>query len=366
MPIAYKLTVDGKSYGPESGVVARIECEERREKNSITTLTAEFIDPEWKMFGEIKDPAFTEVPVELHLQKAGEARAAQTLCFQGKVTTLSVGYPDRRTLIITAHDKSIDMRRRKTLNTFKGKTSVQVASAIARAYDFEMDTSQIADLIPGLVLREVDSGVTPNLTDWDHLQRSLSADGFVAVMRKNKIHVTRAPSVAYGAMFHKDQFPVISFNVSVQHVRGPGKQGDVHSSVWMEGSGERRAIQGAQDKKRADKEKADSRTPRRPVAGAEHSTSTKSHAEDDKGSNPAATVEQLRKRKDSAQLIIFPAPDLSVLNNVRLADWGAKVDGTWFVESVKHVVEGGDSSAVTAVGLVRGASPGALKGAQLK
>lgn len=364
MSSAYKLTVDGKSYGPESGVVARIEVEERREKHAITTLVAEFIDPEWKMFGEFKDPAFTEVPVELYLQKAGEARSAQTLCFQGKVTTLAAGYPDRRTLVITAHDKSIDLRRRKTLGLFKNKNAVQVAKAIATSYGFEVDTSQVDDLIAGLVLREIDSGITPNLSDWDHLQRALSADGFVAVVRGKKLHVIRAPSVAYGTTFHRDKYPVISFNVTIQHVRGPGKQGDVRGTVYMEGTGTQRAIRDAQDKKRADKEKADARTPRRPIAGPEKSSSTKSHAEDVKGSDPASVVEQLRKRKDSAQLVIFPAPDLSVLNNVRLADWGAKVDGTWFVESVKHVIAA-DSSAVTALGLVRGASPGALKGAQL-
>lgn len=369
MGASYKLVVDGTEYTNASGVVARIESEERREKHSITTLTAELLDPEWhaagSAFGKIKDPAFSNVPVKLYLAKAGEARANQVLVFDGKLTTIGVGYPERRSLTLVAHDESIDARRRKSMRVFKGKNAVQVAQAIAREYGFKVDTSQVDELIAGLVVREVDSGITPSLSDWDHLQRSLSADGFVAAVKGKTIHVTRAPSVAYATTFHRGRFPVISLNVSIQHVRGPGKQGDVRTSnVFFDGASTDKALRGT-DAKRGDKEQAEARTGRRPVGGAAHSSDAKSHAEDMDGSNPKHTVEWLRKRKDSAQLTIYPAPDLSVLNNVRLADFGAKVDGTWFVESVKHTIAGGDANAVTAVGLVRGASPGALKGAQL-
>ncbi len=113
MGSAYRLEIDGKAYTHESGVVARIECEETRDKHSLTTLTAELIDPDWSLFGKIKDPCFTNVPVLLSLAKAGDTRTQLQNVFDGKVTTLAVGYPERRTLTITAHDKSIDARRKK-------------------------------------------------------------------------------------------------------------------------------------------------------------------------------------------------------------------------------------------------------------
>ncbi len=364
MGSAYRLEIDGTAYTHESGVVARIESEETRDKHSLTTLTAELLDPDWSLFGKIKDPCFTNVPVKLSLAKAGDTRSQLQNVFDGKVTTLAVGYPDRRALVITAHDKSIDARRKKSLNTFKGKTSVQVAQAIARNYDFEVDTSQISANLSKLVARSVDIGYNPRHSDWDHLQRALSADGFVAHCKGRKLWITQAPSVAYGTVFYKDRFPVISLNVTIAHVGRPGGQGDIRGAIAFEGKGTQTALKGA-DAKEAAKEKASAKTGRMGVAGAATKSGNMPSIEDIDGNKPEYIVDYLRKRKDSAQLVILPAPDLSVLNNVSMRGWGGKVDGTWFVESVKHTVVGGDASSVTAVGLMRGASPGAKKGASL-
>lgn len=365
MGAAYKLVVDGTEYTNDSGVVARIESEERREHHAITTLTAELIDPKWDIFSKVKDPAFDNIVVKLYLAKAGDARSQQVLVFDGKLTTMAVGYPERRTLWLTAHDNSIDARRQKSFKTFKGKNSVQVAKSIASLYSFAFDTSQVTDSLANLILREVDMGLNPNLSDWDHLQRALAADGMVAHVKGTKLYVTQAPSVVYATTFSRDRFPVISLNVTVQHVRGPGAQGDVKgSTVAFDGKGTQRAIKGA-DAKAADKEKASSRTGRRPIGGAATTSNNATHIEDLDGNKPEKVVDFLRKRKDSAQLVLLPTPDLSVLNNVRLSDWGGKVDGTWFVEGVKSTIVGGDGSATTTVSLMRGASPGAKKGAKL-
>lgn len=369
MGASYRLVVDGKEYTHASGVVIKIDCEERREKSAITTLTAELLDPEWhdskSIFAQTKDPAFTEVPVKLYLAKAGESRADQVLVFDGKLTTMAVGYPERRVLTLTAHDKSIDARRKKTLNTFKGKNAVQVAQAIARGYGFTVDTSQVDDLIAGLVVREIDNGLTPNLSDWDHLQRALSADGFVAVVRGTKLHVIRAPSVVYATTMERGKFPVTSLNVTIQHVRGPGKQGDVRGSgAWMDSTGTSRAVKGT-DAKAADKENAPARTGRAPIAGAATKSGGMPSIEDIDGNKPDAVVKYLRQRKDAAQLTLMAAPDLTVLNSVKLKGWGGKVDGTWFVEAVRNSIVGDGSSALTNVSLVRGASDGAKKGALL-
>lgn len=364
MGAAYKLVVDGAEYTHESTTVARIESEETRDKHSITTLTAELIDPAWDIFSKVKDPAFDDVPIKLYLAKAGEARSQQVLVFDGKLTTMAVGYPERRTLTITAHDRSIDARRQKSFKTFKGKTSLQVAESIAKAYGFSFDTSQVSSILAGLVAREVDIGLNPHLSDWDHVQRALAADGMVAHVKGKKLYVTQAPSVLYGTTFTKDRFPVISLNVTIQHVRGPGGQGDVRGSVFMDGKGTLQALKGA-DAKAGAKEKAEARTGRRPIGGAATSSNKATHIEDLDGNKPEKVVAFLRKRKDSAQLVTLPCPDLSILNNVKLSGWGGKVDGTWFVESVKNTIVGGDGSAVTTVGIMRGASPGAKKGAQL-
>jgi phage protein D len=362
---AYKLEIDGKAYTHESGVIARIESEESRDKNRVTTLVAELIDPEWELFGKVKDPAFSNVPVKLYLAKAGDTRTNQQLVFDGKATTLAVGYPDRRTFTVTAHDNSIDARRNKAFKTFKGKTSVQVAKSICDQYGFEMDTSQITANLAKLVTRSVDIGLNPRHSDWDHLQRALAADGLVAHVKGKKLWVTQAPSVVYGTVFYKDRFPVVSLNVTISHVRGPGGGGDVKSSqVFMEDKSTLSAVSGT-DAKQAAKEKATAKTGRTSVAGAATKSGNMPSIEDIDGNKPDYIVNYLRKRKDTAQMVILAAPDLSVLNNIQMRGWGGKVDGTWFAENVKHIIAGGEGGTVTAVSLMRGPSPGAKKGAGL-
>ncbi len=357
----YKLVVGDREYTHADGVIARIESEERREKHSVCVLSAEFLDPQWDLFGKTPDPAFSNVDVKLYLAKAGEARSQQVLCFDGKVTTLAVGYPDRRALTITAHDKSVDARRNKTLQVFKNKSSAQIAEAMCKVYGWELDTRQVASEIARLVTRRVDLGFNPKLNDWDHMQRALAADGLVAHMRGKKVYVTRAPSVQYGTIFNKDQFPVVSLNVTIQHVRGPGGQGDVKGNVYMDGRGTQQALSGSHAKDAA-KEKATARTGRMTVAGASTRSGNIPAIEDIAGNKPEFIVDYLRKRKDAAQLVILSAPDFSLLNNARLQGWGGKVDGTWFAESVKHAIAG-DGPAQTTIGLMRGASDAAKKGA---
>lgn len=361
---SYRLVVDGKDYTPESGVVVSIATEESRERRAISVLTAELLDPNWSsngsIFAKTKDPAFDNVPIKLYLSKAGEARTQQQVVFDGKLTTMAVGYPERKTLTLTCHDNSIDARRNKTLKAFGNKTGVQVAEAIAKRYGFEIDTTQIASNLAKLTQRRMDLGYNPKLSDWDHLQRALAADGFVAHVKGKKLHVTQAPSVVYGTVFYRDRFPVVSLNVTIQHVRGPGGQGDVRGAVFMDGRGTQAARRDAEAKR----EKSTAQTGRMSVAGAATKSGNTQAIEDIDGNKPEAVVEYLRKRKDAAQLTILAAPDLSVINNVQLRDWGGKVDGTWFCETVRHTIAG-EGSALTIAGLMRGASQGAKKGAGL-
>lgn len=362
MPQAYSLKLDGKEYTHDSGLIAQISYEEHRDKKRVTTLQAEFLDPQWALFGKIKDPAFSNVPVELYLSKAGQTREQKIKVFDGKLTALAVGYPDRRTLTVTAHDKSIDARRQKTFKVFKGKHGVHIAESIAKAYDLEIDASDITSLLGNIKTREVDIGLGPNLSDWDHMVRALAADGFTAHVRHSKLIISQSPSVRYATTFYRDRFPVVSLNVTVNHVRGPGKGGDVRGTTWMDGQGTAKAVKGS-DAKEAAKESAGSRTHRRPIGGAATSTAG-AHSEDLDGNKPENTVAYLRKRKDQAQMVLLASPDLTVMNNVMLSGWGGKVDGTWFLETVRHQVSG-DGGAMTTVGMMRGASSGAKKGANL-
>ncbi len=362
MPQFYSLKLDNKEYTHDSGIVAEISYEEHRDKARITTLQVSMLDPNWDLFGKIKDPAFSIVPVELSLAKAGQTREQKVKVFEGKVTALSVGYPDRRVLTVTAHDKSIDARRQKSYKVFKGKHGVHVAEAIAKQYDLEIDTSNIVAELSKMKPREVDIGIGPWLSDWDHMTRALAAHGFTAHVKGKKLIISESPSVRYPDIFYKDQFPVVSLNVTVNHVRGPGHGGDVSGTTWMDGQGTSRALKGA-DAKEGSKEKAGARTHRRPVGGAATST-TGSHTEDLDGAKPENVVKYLRQRKDQAQMVLLASPDLTVMNNAKLSGWGAKVDGTWFLESVKHMVSG-DTGAMTHVSMLRGTSQGAKNGASL-
>ncbi|HJU22845.1 MAG TPA: hypothetical protein VJ891_10080, partial [Casimicrobiaceae bacterium] len=183
MALAYRLEVAAPStaatapktwsFTPDTGNVASIEAELKKEKQRISVLTAVLNDPKRKIFGALPDPAFANVPVNLFLSKLGNAQSVSSLAFAGKMSSLQWGYPGYDKLTIVAHDSSVTMRMAKKYRLFKNKTSLQVAQAIALEYGFTVDASPLGTV----VLQAKATHFGPELSDWNFISRSLAADG---------------------------------------------------------------------------------------------------------------------------------------------------------------------------------------------
>ncbi len=366
MPLAYRLEVQSPAtsalppktwaFTPDTGNVASIEAELKKEKHRISVLTAVLHDPKRKIFGALPDPAFANVPIRLYLSKPGSPQSVSSLAFDGKVTSFQWGYPGYDKLTIVAHDQTVAMRMQKKYRLFKNKSSVQVAQAIALEYGFTVDASSL-----GAVLVQAKSThFGPEQSDWDFLCRSLAADGLEVYTAGSKLVVRQAASLTYATSFQPDLPPVVRFEVAINYVHGSGEGGDKSGSVALESSGTAKAAQGALANELA-RQGASARTHLRPVS-APAATTSGSHAEDPANQGWTNQALHLKRRKDSAVLTCQLLPDVGLQHQASLAGWGAKIDGHWTIDTIKHLLIGADFSSTT-LNLRRGTSPGAANSA---
>jgi phage protein D len=96
------------------------------------------------------------------------------------------------------------------------------------------------------------------------------------------------------------------------------------------------------------------------VGGASTSTSG-AHTEDLQGTSWTNKSTGLRRRKDELVMVSTVINDLRLEHTPSFAGWGAKVDGQWFVDTIKHTLVGAEF-ATTSLQCKRGPSPGSDKG----
>ena len=341
--------------------VSQIDCELKRDHKRISTLTVKITDPAWvsrprdALFNALPDPAWQDVPVKLWLAPPSAPRSPTVLVFDGKLTSLQPAFPAPTLLTLVATDRSIDLRREGRLRTFKNKTSVQLAQAIANEYGYTVQ-ADTGDVVPKQ--RAIDIGFGGSvggakLSDWEHLVRALAGDGLLAHMEGSTLVIKRTQDVLYPYTFRHGDPRVISFVPMIEHVHGPGDGGSTKTVAAFDRNGNVATVAAAVS--------GTVRTHRGPVEG-QPTGSSGAHAEIvPVGWTNAAT--QLAKRKDTATLTLVMSPDIKLVHQVGVQGWGVKCDGPWFVETVKHTFASAGAVMQTVLTLKRAGQtgPGASK-----
>lgn len=348
-----------QQFTPDTRNVISIQTELKKEKGRISYLTAAIFDPGLAIFSALPDPAFSDIPVRLYLAKPGDPLSISTLVFEGKATSYHMNFPGPETTTIVAHDTSIDARKQKLYRTFHNKTSIQILKAVAKDYGYEVEVGDLGELVP--VQRTIDMGA--ELSDWDHVSRACSVDGLELVHKGNKVTVRQSVKIAYPT-FRKDQSPVIRLEAQINHIGSgtPNKQ-----MANLEGEGTAKAIAGKLSAEAA-KTGAKDRTHRTDPQGAPSASSTAdqsqqtAHHEDARAKAWTNKVVQGRRRKDEATLHLTATPDFTMNHVANLEGWGAKIDRTWWPESIKHTITGQDYAS-TAISLCGSPSGAAIKAA---
>jgi phage protein D len=336
-------------FEPSDEVVTTLSVELKWDHKKVSNAQVELYDKDWVIFNLLPDPAFADIPMRIYMAKAGDQSSISVLIFEGKVTSLQAGFPGPTHVTVAALDKSVDARRQSKYRTFRNKNSVQIAKEIATDYGFTVET---VDDVSFIQSREVDIGA--ELTDWEHLCRALSSDGLMAVMDGTKLKIALRSSKNYGSVFQKGEHPVIALEVNVNHVRGSGEGGDVKNNIgWQDGKTIKAVTDAASDNVKA---KAGKVTHRIPVRAAYDDQDA--HILSMKGSAYANDVARLRRRKDDASLNCYAVPDVTLFDYIELKGWGTKVDGIWFIETIKHGWLGADTPTTT-MSLIRSKSHGA-------
>jgi hypothetical protein len=357
----------------ETGNVIDIIAEKKKDTNRIGNLQARIEDPGWKIFSELPDIAYWNVPIKLYFTAPGTFTRVPVLAWQGKLTQLQAGYPSTETITLTAHDKTIDARRKATHKTFKNLKSTQIAKKIADSYGWSFEDAS------GRVLENVAIDYGPELSEWDHLCRALRADGLYPVFHNDTLSIQHTPTKVYASTFQRGEPPVIKLDVTISHIRGPGQGGDKRGRNAFDPTGS--PTQGSTEYSiysipgfpnlyedsvtnpyYIKLQNAEHVTHRRPVRGAS-TKSTGAHAEDRQGAKWSNKVDTTRRRKDSATLLCVGLPDIELDKVVNINGWGAKTDGTWYIDGISHIV-GGAEYPTTTLSLTRTNSKSARK--QLK
>lgn len=342
-PRTSTLAASTFKFTPQSEVVISADINLSKESKRISTLTIKLRDPRnngqmWPLCNSLPDPAFLDVPIRFYLSKPGESQAASKLIFDGKMTSLQPGWPAPSLLTIVGHDRSLDLRIQANYRTFKNKTSTQLASAIASAYGYTVDTSQLGSIV--LTQRLIDMGLSGigrgTFSDWNHITRALAVDGLELYVKGKVIAIRQSAQTAYPYTFKPDDGVVCDFQPTINHVSGPGAGGQ--SKVPQPGGNKGTQLSSTADKKReTDAERGDATTHRTKPQGPA-STSTAAHTEST-GNNSGPTT-QSRKRKDEASLTISALPDLGLQHTVTMGGWGRKFDGSWHVVDMSFQVAG--------------------------
>lgn len=347
----FKLTISAPSTGrsrerewswsSDDHRILSIECELKKEKQRISHLTARLSDVDRKIFNELPDCAYADVPLALYMGPPDNPDAQSVLVFSGKITSMLSGWPEGQSLTIAAHDYSLDIRRKRRLKKFSNLTSVEFAKKVADEYGIELE--QDTGLLGSLSRRMSAVSLAPSASDWDVMTAALAQDGLEVYADKGKkIKIRQSAKIQYAKTITPDT-PLFRVECGIEHIRGPGKGGDVQTSqVAFENNGTVKSATGAAAKGNATKREG--RHPSMSVG-----SSSGAHSEDGQGVKWSPQVDLLRKRKDSLTIVAPPLHDISLRNLVKLSGWGPKMDGLWEPEAISHVLVPADGFSMTTI-----------------
>lgn len=354
------------TWTPDSELVQTLDLELRKEQKKISTLQLRLWDPRtggkmWPVFNSLPNPAFAEVPIKVFLPAASGTTGGK-LVFDGKIASLQPGYPGPSHTTIVAHDHSLDARLQARYKTLHGLNATQIATQLGKLYGLEVDASEVTGT--ALTQRVIDIAMSTlgsgHYSDWNQIARALEADGLELYMVGKKIKVRKDASLVYSHTFTPDDGVIIQADFQINHVSGPGKGGMVKNAVPAGNKGSDPSATGTVAQEAA----ADGSTGvshRRPPAGAKQGDSG-AHTESVQKNTGKAL--QHRKQRDQGTLVIPLNADIGMQHLIALSGWGLKIDGNWFIESIRHQVSGGNGT--TTLSLTNAPSAGSQKQAGIK
>lgn len=342
------------SWGADAGVVMRVGCDLQADQQRLSVLTVLVADSGGLIFGDLPDPAFQSVPVRFYMARASSE--APVLVFDGKITRLSYGYPSAQTTTIVAHDKSVDMRKRALATVIKGAKSTQIAEKIGKSYGLTVTSEVSAAVAAALVARSI--SYAAHLSEWDHIVRELAADGLEAVVTGSKLVIRERASTAYATTFSKGRPPIVTLDVTIEHIGTPGGGGD-KTIAFQDKNTARVAIDKKAQQAVLAIEDADALVSRVAVTGPAAATAG-AHVEDRSKQN-RQQAPALQRRKDVLNMTCSALPDLTLSHTIALDGFGGKVDGTWYPRTISHTVRSGSEASGTRISATRAPSPGASK-----
>lgn len=341
----------------DSGVVQQVLNELKADDKTISYLTVRIADPGWSWFNALPDPAFADIPFKFYLSPAGNPNGVGVSVFEGKVTSLSAGFPGPEQLTIIGQDRSFDMRIRRRQQVFRAKSSTQIAEALATQYGLSVDIDQ-GDV--QLVTRS--SSFAPMATDWEHLRCALAADGLRCWVEGRELRIRQNASRDFGGQpFRRGKPPVVRLEVRVNHV-GMGGDGNTKVRQPFEDKTTTQAALASKttQQKEAQKAGTENITHRAPLS-APASSARGSHAENVDGAKIENQATGKRRRKDAASLTLQATPELRPEHRIELSGWGERADGVWYVEAVRHVILDDGAASSTTAALTRGPSKKAAR-----
>lgn len=344
------------TFTPSTNNTISLEIELKKDSQRLSVCTARIYDPQMEIFSALPDCAYNNVPIRVYLSKPANHQDVSHLVFEGKVTAMTSGFPEPTTLQVVGHDKSIDLRRRKRVRLFKGQSSVQIAQTIAAEYGFSVEVA-----VGTVTLGQTAIDWRPEVSDWDGIATALAADGLELFYdaRRNKMVIRQSATATYPITLKRGGPEIVRIECTISHIRGPGQGGDKKMTLDVEATGEVRATTKLAVIESQAVEGASERTHRRPVKGPSTATAG-AHSEDGGGSPWTNRITMDRKRKDSLTLTTIPLPDMGLHHLLNVSGFGAKIDGTWNIESIRYPVAR-DGMRTQVISCVRSSSAGGKK-----
>lgn len=333
--------------------IASVTCDMRKEdKRDLSFLEIKMRDYRGRVLDAIPDPAFTDVPMRFFMTEAG--RNAPTLVWSGIVTRLAPHYPEED-LELVGHDKSILMRRNAKLRALKKLTPVEAAKKIAAEYgiDCDIDIGDVSMRARAMMMSFPGFG-KESWSDWGFVKAMLLSSGLTCHVLDDKMYIRQTAVDLYPVTFRPGDGRFINFGCSINHVHGPGSQGNVSGPVAFEEKGTVKALQGTGAKIASGMKGGTAFTPRRLLGGA---TGDAKESIEDTAAPFSNDVVRRQGRKDDGTLTLNPTPGIALHHLVDIAGCSKKADGRWEVMGVKHSLVPSSESNTTVL-LARGLSKG--------
>lgn len=337
--------------------VSSVVCDmKKEEKRDLSFLEIKVRDYRGLILTSIPDPAFADIPMRFYMVEPG--RNEPTLVWSGIVTRLAPKYPEED-LEIVGHDKSIKLRTNAKVRTLKKLTPVEAAKKIAAEYGLETDVD-IGDLSlkARAMMMQFPGFGKESWSDWNFIKTMLASAGLGCNVHHDKLFIRQTAKELYPITFRQGDGRFVSFSCSMNHVHGPGSQGNVSNPPYLENTGTVKALTGISASIAKDMKGGVAITPRRLLGGA---TSSAVVSIEDVASPFANDVVRRQGRKDDGTLTLNPTPGVQLHHLVDIAGCSLKVDGKWEVMGVKHTLVP-ESDETTVLLLARGVSKATTAG----